>query len=164
MIGFIFDENIDYKRMIAACNSEGVCRAHRYPEALRSKKDFEMLPTLLSGESTLATNDIGIIEENLSFVPEANSGVIIVRLRRSARTMTAKLAAELLERFKVRFPAWAQTKWHGLRLEIMEQEVFLSVLSPNPPAERIIARYTSSTFANEVLSALEKLLPRANGG
>lgn len=156
MIEFVVDEGINDKRMVTNCNSEAKCCVHRYPERLKGKKDYEMLPEVLSGPCSLVTIDGVIVEENITHIPQENSGVVVIRLRRPSRPMTAKIAAKLLSNFKSRFPLWAETNWRGLQVEILENEVVLSPLLPTRSKKSVVS-YDSDNFEARMRAAIESI-------
>ena len=111
-------------------------------------------------QSTLVTNDISIIERHLDLIPDINSGVVIVRLRRPSKTITVSICMRLLKNFKRVFPEWFLVSWRGLRLDITEQEAILCRLTSQLPVQvaRRILPYDHDAFASEIISARSYIL------
>jgi hypothetical protein len=155
---FVVDENFDDKRVIRACDAEGRCQVRRCPPHLKGKKDYEVLPELLSGTATLVTLDATIVEENIQHIPNENPGIVVIRLLRPSQAMTTTLASRLLKEFKTRCPSWADMDLAGVCLEITETDLFVSRLRDREPGERIIVPYVSARFNAEAAAAIQKVV------
>jgi predicted nuclease of predicted toxin-antitoxin system len=139
MNSFVFDENFNDRRLVDACNSEGRCTVHRFPEALKSAKDPEVLRVLLANKDTLVTLDGPIIDRHREHVPDNNPGIIIVRQRRTAQTMTTKRGGQLLHQFKANLPEWATLNYELLRIDVTETGAIIA--SIRDPINRVSLDY-----------------------
>ncbi len=154
MPSFQFDENFNAKKVIERCNDEGHCIAHRFPQSMagRGCKDPEVLKTLMVGESPIITFDREIVEEHGEHIPDDNPGLIIVRLRGAVKTMTAKIGADILHRFKYNYPNWRHEDIRCLKIDITETKVQVSTIKNYRVAECV------DYADNDFISKFSKLL------
>jgi hypothetical protein len=129
---FQLDESLDDKDLAARCCAEGKCIVLRYPEHRKGQKDRVMLPALLEPGFPLVTLDHRIVEQNTQSIPSANGGIIVVKLQRPTRTMTTRIAADILNRFKRKFSAWSDVDWSRMYLELTEVDAYISPLVQHP--------------------------------
>lgn len=104
-----FDECLDDRRLVNACTSEGIVDARRFPRSIRNRaaSDEEVLRKLLPQCDLFVTKDRMLAEQNPGVLEPEHSGILIVTLGPEAtRTITTKLAGEILKRFKETFPRW----------------------------------------------------------
>lgn len=153
------DECFNDRRLADACNSEGRCKVLRYPRRLKQQQDPSMLPELLAKEAPLLTTDFTIVEDNAEFIPEPNSGVIVVRSRFPHRPFTSKMAAANLGRLKERFPVWPDIDWSGIYLEIDEEEVLIDTLTRGA-RKSIVIPLNAKDFAKHLSEKLDFAKPR----
>jgi len=152
---FQLDENLNDKRLAKSCNDEKRCRVMRFPKRLKGKKDDVILPDLLTKGAPLLTRDFPILAENIDHVPELHSGIIVVRSNDPSRPFTTRSAIKNLARFKNKFPAWAETDWKQIYVEIDEDEIFLSKIREVGATFNVTLK--SKDFSSQVTAALEKL-------
>lgn len=157
MASFVFDECFDDKRVVRACNEQAKCVAERYPAHLKGKKDHQMLPELLLGESPLVTIDNTIVEENFRHIPESNAGIIIVYLLTPTEPVTSKLAASLLSKFKILYPGWHDECWRGICLEVTEADVGMCSIPAFDAGKIVRISYQQENFAHLLQSSLEAM-------
>jgi hypothetical protein len=160
MTTFQFDECINDARLVERCNSEGLCKVLRFPSKLRGKKDFEILPELLTREFPLVTRDFRILDENKEFVPEIHPGVIVLRSKRASDTFTTKKAAQNLSKFKSRFASWSEADWKGLFLEIDEEGVYIFNSIERSEASGLTVNFSDGEFTDKFRQALTALSMR----
>jgi hypothetical protein len=160
MNAFQLDECLNDKRLADLCNAEGHCVVRRFPRRLREQKDFVVLPDLLAKDAPLVTIDFPIVDENKRHIPEVNAGLIIVRTRNVQRPFTAKSATQNMQRFKQKFPDWAEADWSGIHLEIDEYEIYIGQLGALQANHGHVIRLDRENFAEELRSKLQLLRPR----
>jgi hypothetical protein len=154
---FQLDECLNDARLANTCNSEGRCVIRRFPRRLKGHKDPVMLPDLLSKDAPLLTTDFTIVDDHTTHIPEINSGLIVIRSRNSQRPFTSRSASQNLARLKQKFPAWADTNWAGLYLEIDEEAVFLARLKHSAVPERRRINFDQQDFCNAFAAELNRL-------
>jgi len=152
---FQLDECFNDKRLAESCNLSGRCLVRRFPSRLKQLKDPVILPDLLAKDAPLLTTDFRIVYEHRDVIPEINSGLIVVRSRHSQKPFTSKSATINLARLKQRFPAWAETDWSGIYLEIDEEMVFLS--QPKRIPEGRLIRFDQADFEEVLKTGLNEL-------
>ena len=157
MTSFVFDECFNDKRVIAVCNSQGLCQANRYPKTLIGKKDYDMLPVVLSGSDPLVTIDYDMLDEHAAFVPAKNAGVIIVRYVVIKKLMKTKDAAVMLSNFKSKFKDWDKQNWQGIRLEITEEGVIISRVFDKASGPTTSIHYDDVDFEAKIMRSFGEI-------
>lgn len=157
MTDFQLDQNLNARRMADACNAEGLCTLRRLPKRLINKTDDIVLRDLLGRDATLITADRRIVDENPSDIPPRNPGVVVVRLKVATRTLTARLADEMIRRFKDSFPEWHRTDWSRLFLEITDQDIYIARLASSDTSGGRTLRFDEPDFAAELSQTIALL-------
>lgn len=153
-MNLICDECADSKSLVASCNEAQPETIYRYPSKFRGEKDPAMLPHMLSGDRTLLTSNAFIAEEHASAIPLQNPGIVVVRLRRPSKTMTAKMIKEIIARFKAIIPEWRGINLNNIHLEICEDCAIISSLPLK--GERAVIYYRSAAFKDDLNAALRR--------
>ncbi len=118
MIAFQLDQCLDSKRFVRDCNAEGLCQIHRLPPSLRGKEDPELLSVVMPGNYPLVTFDRALPHNHTQFIPESNSGIVVLINYPSLQTMTISIGQKVLRQFKSAFPDWYRLTWRNSIVEV----------------------------------------------
>jgi hypothetical protein len=154
---FKLDECVNNEELSRKCNAAKQCVVHRYNKALRGKKDEEMLPILLSENSTLLTTDRKIIADHSDCIPEANSGAIVIKTIDPTRPLTIKTINKIIDAFKSRFSLWPLMDYSNVYLEIDEVGISVSKLHKHTFANSIYFYINDQDLARKLSSAVNAL-------
>ena len=156
MRGFQLDENFNSKSLRSRCNSGGHCHVHRFPPNLSGTKDPELLPIMLARESPLVTLDRRMIENHLQFIPEPNSGIIVVKTINTKQTITNSIASTIVDKFKTLYPDWHSTDWSGKCLELDLVCSTVSVLRPSNIIPVGVVQVSQTDFSARLYENIRK--------
>jgi hypothetical protein len=154
---FQLDECINSRDLAAMCNAAGGCIVHRYPNEMISKKDYEMLPIILSRTATLLTIDRKIVEENSDYIPDINSGIVVVKTTSTTTPLTTKIAAQIIETLKSRLPGWNSADLSNAYIEIDESQIYIGRLTKESFSTGSVVRIDEENFPTKFYEKLDSI-------
>lgn len=120
MSEFQLDQNINSKKLVKTCRSEGSV-VRRFPRRLHDRKDPEILHELMARPEPFVTMDRNIADQHCSVIPDDNPGIIIIANAAIQGTITVLRGMKILSEFKKRHPEWREIGWNNSIVEITEQ-------------------------------------------
>jgi hypothetical protein len=150
---FQLDECSDDADFADDCNRDGRCEIRRMPVELKEELDPDVLPDLLARDAPLVTTDHGIVFDNPACIGPKNPGIIVIKARPSRGSLMQKLVA----RFKSQYPAWAETDWSEVYMEIEETEVYLHRLVDADIYNGPSIQFNDPDFAEKLYTGLLSL-------
>jgi hypothetical protein len=108
------DKNLCAHKLADLCSATGLSDVDLLPKAIRELKDPDLLQWLLQPGRLLLTNDRKIAFENAHWMPTRHGGIVIIEDDAYAnRRITWKITRDLLDAFKLDFPAWSVAQWRN---------------------------------------------------
>lgn len=153
---FQLDESCNAAHIRRLCEQEGLCTVRSFPERWKGTKDWQWFPTLLAADAPIVSTDFTIAfeEENIRAMPTPASGILVVRPKHPTKGFGSRQAAPQMAAFKVVFPAWAQTDWSDLYVEITEVDVTVRNLAIASMTSGTTVAFDEEDFVNKVLAAI----------
>jgi hypothetical protein len=133
MTTFQFDKCFNDKKVIKACNEEGLVVARKLDREMNDAKDPEILDYYIRRGNPLITIDRALPEEHAQCIPDVNPGLVVVayskyidRNREQLKTMTTRAVARILHHFKQEFPEWDRMMIANRIFEITDKYISIS--------------------------------------
>ena len=160
---FQFDKCLNSRRVVKACNDEGLVCARRLDWHLNDAEDPELLAAYMSGQNPLITTDRALPGEHSECIPDRNPGIIVVAFSRSIdksretlKTMTADAAAKILHKFKQAFPDWHKVSVCDCIIEITDKDIEVLCVENGVLRSELCLDYAKiSDWAVQLLSHLD---------
>src|SRR5437879_2732125 len=104
---FQFDKCFNDKKVVKACNDEGLVNARRLDKHLYDSEDPEILDHYMVLPNPVITTDRALPEEHPDHIPDVSPGIVVVaysryidKTKETLKTITTKAAAKILDKFK----------------------------------------------------------------
>ena len=153
---FQLDESFDKKQFAEQCSAEGHCAMKRFPSNLRGKKDFEWFPILLAKQSQVLTTDfrIALHLDNRPAIPARNSGIIVIRPKKSESGFGSKRAIPLIANFKQAFSEWSKLDWSDAYVEITDIDAYVTSFADEHRISGETVSYDDKDFMVRLVKAV----------
>src|ERR1700682_2185915 len=104
MITFQLDECLSARKLVTACQVEGLAAVRAMPRRLKRSTDPEVLATVMAGPNPLLTVDASIANDHAPHIPNFHPGIVmIVNAPWVPQTMTVSIARQIVAQFKRSF-------------------------------------------------------------